>query len=142
MLTNKYELIIYWSQDDNCFLVEVPELSGCMADMSKPIKTLPKFSNENEELEFWEQHNSTAYLDWNKAERVVLPNLKPTTNTNLQPTGISSNEAETNDVLEFMQTLPLGQRTDADINTQFQALRDEWDVYRCFTHRIFPEGFS
>ena len=32
MLTNKYQLIIYWSQDDNCFLVEVPELSGCMAD--------------------------------------------------------------------------------------------------------------
>jgi len=32
MFTNKYELIIYWSQDDNCFLVEVPELSGCMAD--------------------------------------------------------------------------------------------------------------
>ena len=32
MLTNKYELIIYWSQDDDCFLVEVPELSGCMAD--------------------------------------------------------------------------------------------------------------
>ncbi|RIZ70313.1 MAG: type II toxin-antitoxin system HicB family antitoxin [Methylococcales bacterium] len=32
MLTNKYELIIYWSHDDNCFLVEVPELSGCMAD--------------------------------------------------------------------------------------------------------------
>jgi predicted RNase H-like HicB family nuclease len=32
MLMSKYELIIYWSQDDNCFLVEVPELSGCMAD--------------------------------------------------------------------------------------------------------------
>jgi predicted RNase H-like HicB family nuclease len=32
MLTNKYELIIYWSQDDDCFLVEVPELAGCMAD--------------------------------------------------------------------------------------------------------------
>jgi predicted RNase H-like HicB family nuclease len=31
MLTNKYELIIYWSHDD-CFLVEVPELAGCMAD--------------------------------------------------------------------------------------------------------------
>ncbi|MFZ4860269.1 MAG: type II toxin-antitoxin system HicB family antitoxin [Desulfuromonadaceae bacterium] len=31
-MTNKYELIIYWSQDDDCFLVEVPELSGCMAD--------------------------------------------------------------------------------------------------------------
>jgi predicted RNase H-like HicB family nuclease len=28
----KYELIIYWSNEDNCFLVEVPELAGCMAD--------------------------------------------------------------------------------------------------------------
>lgn len=28
----KYELIIYWSEDDGCFVVEVPELPGCMAD--------------------------------------------------------------------------------------------------------------
>jgi predicted RNase H-like HicB family nuclease len=28
----KYELIIYWSQEDESFIVEVPELSGCMAD--------------------------------------------------------------------------------------------------------------
>lgn len=28
----KYELIIYWSADDKAFIVEVPELSGCMAD--------------------------------------------------------------------------------------------------------------
>lgn len=28
----KYELIIYWSEDDECYLVEVPELPGCMAD--------------------------------------------------------------------------------------------------------------
>jgi len=28
----KYELIIYWSQDDGSFIVEVPELPGCMAD--------------------------------------------------------------------------------------------------------------
>jgi predicted RNase H-like HicB family nuclease len=28
----KYELIIYWSEDDNAFIVEVPELPGCMAD--------------------------------------------------------------------------------------------------------------
>jgi predicted RNase H-like HicB family nuclease len=32
MLMNKYKLIIYWSQDDDCFLVEVPELAGCMAE--------------------------------------------------------------------------------------------------------------
>ncbi len=28
----RYELIIYWSKADNCFVVEVPELPGCMAD--------------------------------------------------------------------------------------------------------------
>jgi predicted RNase H-like HicB family nuclease len=29
---NKYELIIYWSKEDNAFIVDVPELPGCMAD--------------------------------------------------------------------------------------------------------------
>jgi len=28
----RYELIIYWSKEDQSFLVEVPELPGCMAD--------------------------------------------------------------------------------------------------------------
>lgn len=28
----KYELIIYWSEDDDSFIVEIPELPGCMAD--------------------------------------------------------------------------------------------------------------
>ena len=31
-MTNRYELIIYWSKDDDSFVVEVPELPGCMAD--------------------------------------------------------------------------------------------------------------
>jgi len=28
----RYELIIYWSKDDEAFVVEVPELPGCAAD--------------------------------------------------------------------------------------------------------------
>lgn len=28
----RYELIIYWSKEDQAFLVEVPELPGCMSD--------------------------------------------------------------------------------------------------------------
>ena len=31
-MSSKYELIIYWSEDDQAFLVEAPELPGCMAD--------------------------------------------------------------------------------------------------------------
>jgi len=29
---SRYEMIIYWSDDDQSFVVEVPELPGCMAD--------------------------------------------------------------------------------------------------------------
>ena len=29
---SKYEIIIYWSADDEAFVAEVPELPGCMAD--------------------------------------------------------------------------------------------------------------
>lgn len=29
---NRYELIVYWSDEDQSFVVEVPELPGCMAD--------------------------------------------------------------------------------------------------------------
>ena len=49
--------------------------------MSKRPKTIPKFANEAEERVFWETHDSTEYLDWSKAQKVVLPNLKPTTRT-------------------------------------------------------------
>jgi len=28
----KYEIIVYWSIEDNAFITEVPELAGCMAD--------------------------------------------------------------------------------------------------------------
>jgi len=28
----RYEVIIYWSEEDHAFLAEVPELPGCMAD--------------------------------------------------------------------------------------------------------------
>ena len=46
--------------------------------MKKP-KPLPSFKTEAEERKFWETHDSTDYIDWRKAERVRLPNLKPST---------------------------------------------------------------
>ncbi len=49
--------------------------------MSKQLKAVPKFASEAEERAFWESHDSTDYLDLTKAQRVVLPNLKPTTKT-------------------------------------------------------------
>jgi predicted DNA binding CopG/RHH family protein len=49
--------------------------------MSKRFKPIPAFASEAEERKFWETHDSADYVDWSKAQRVVLPNLKPTTNT-------------------------------------------------------------
>lgn len=47
--------------------------------MSKKRKPVPIFKNEAEERQFWESSDSTAFVDWSKAERVRLPNLKPST---------------------------------------------------------------
>lgn len=45
----------------------------------KQLKLLPVFETEAEEATFWAGHDSTDYLDWNKAEKIRLPNLKPST---------------------------------------------------------------
>jgi predicted DNA binding CopG/RHH family protein len=47
--------------------------------MSRSRKEQPAFRNEAEERQFWESHDSSDYIDWNKAERARLPNLKPST---------------------------------------------------------------
>jgi predicted DNA binding CopG/RHH family protein len=47
----------------------------------KKLKEIPKFEDEEQERNFWANENSTEYIDWKKAESVVLPNLKPTTTT-------------------------------------------------------------
>ena len=49
--------------------------------MPKKLKDIPIFKNEDEEREFWAKENSTDFIDWEKAEVNVLPNLKPTTRT-------------------------------------------------------------
>lgn len=36
----KYEVIIYWSHDDQRFVAEMPELPGCMADGETPQEAL------------------------------------------------------------------------------------------------------
>ena len=47
----------------------------------KPRKPIPKFRSESEERRFWATHDSTDYLDWGKAKRVLFPNLKPSVKT-------------------------------------------------------------
>jgi hypothetical protein len=47
--------------------------------MSKKLKPIPRFRDELAERRFWERHDSLDYVDWDRAERARLPNLKPST---------------------------------------------------------------
>ena len=49
--------------------------------MKKRLKSIPEFASEDEERDFWEQNDSSDYIDWTQAQPVVMPNLKPTTKT-------------------------------------------------------------
>ncbi|RYZ53588.1 MAG: type II toxin-antitoxin system HicB family antitoxin [Chitinophagaceae bacterium] len=39
-MTSKYEIILYWSKEDEAFIAEVPELAGCMADGKTYLEAL------------------------------------------------------------------------------------------------------
>ena len=41
-------------------------------------KSIPRFKSEDQEREFWATHDSTDHLDWSRAKKVVLANLRPT----------------------------------------------------------------
>lgn len=49
--------------------------------MKKKFKPIPKFKNEDEERDFWATADTSDYFDWSKAEEVIFPNLKPSTET-------------------------------------------------------------
>jgi predicted DNA binding CopG/RHH family protein len=44
-------------------------------------KPIPAFRSEEQEREFWATHDSADYVDWARAEKVRLPNLRPSTRT-------------------------------------------------------------
>lgn len=46
--------------------------------MKKNLKPIPRFKTEDEEREFWATHDSTDYVDWSAAKRVIFPNLQLT----------------------------------------------------------------
>ncbi len=44
-------------------------------------KRLPKLKSEQAEREVWASHDSAEFIDWRKAKRMVLPKLKPSSQT-------------------------------------------------------------
>ena len=48
--------------------------------MSK-LKKIPKFKTEKEEFKFWSTHDSTEYVDYSTAKKILFSELKPSTKT-------------------------------------------------------------
>lgn len=94
--------------------------------MPKPI---PKFENEDEEREFWAAHDSTEYMDWSQAEKVLLPNLKPANKSvSLRMSETMINElkllANKMDVpYQSLMKVYLRERIDKDLNRQGAQVR-------------------
>ncbi len=49
-MAHKYEIILYWSNEDQTFIAEVPELPGCMAHGDDQETAL---RNINDAVQFW-----------------------------------------------------------------------------------------
>ncbi len=50
MNVHKYEIILYWSNEDRVFIAEVPELPGCMAHGNTQQEAL---AHANEAIQLW-----------------------------------------------------------------------------------------
>jgi hypothetical protein len=44
-------------------------------------KKVPRFTSDSQERRFWAKADSTQYVDWTKARRLLLPELKPSLTT-------------------------------------------------------------
>lgn len=44
-------------------------------------RTVPEFRSEDEERKFWARADSSDYIDWSTARKVILPKLKPSQRT-------------------------------------------------------------
>ena len=43
------------------------------------LQHIPKFKNDAEEAKFWDEHDSSDYIDWSSAQKAIFPNLKSST---------------------------------------------------------------
>ena len=65
MTENKYQMIITWSDEDQAFLVDVPDLPGCKADGKTVVEAV---SNANDMIDEW--------IEYAKEDGIAIP--KPT----------------------------------------------------------------
>ena len=65
---DRYEIIIFWSDEDQAFVADVPELPGCMAHGATHDEVLREYPDlEREDVE-----QALAYAAWLTQEEVII----------------------------------------------------------------------
>lgn len=67
----KYEIILYWSNEDSCFIAEVPELPGCLAHGDTQDKALKEIQVA---MDLWIEtaHEDGVQIPIPKGERLIF----------------------------------------------------------------------
>lgn len=80
--TNRWLFVAFAVRNNSIRVISARDMTKSEIEfMPKKLKVIPIFNDETEEREFWAKENSTDFVDWNTAETVTLPKLKPTTRT-------------------------------------------------------------
>ena len=64
-MNRKYQIVIWYSEDDECYLAEVPELPGCIADGETALEALQEVEKE---IDLW--------IDVNRKRGIPIPEPK------------------------------------------------------------------
>ena len=59
-MTYRYEIVISWSDEDQCFVAEAPELAGCLAHGDSPVAAV---TNCNDAIALWIESAQSAGRD-------------------------------------------------------------------------------
>lgn len=79
--SNRWLFIAFTIREQLIRVISARDMNERRTNMPTEYKNIPAFENEDDERAFWATHDSTDFLNWDDAESVVLPQLKPSTKT-------------------------------------------------------------
>ena len=79
--SGKHLFIVFTVRSNLIRIISARDMNRRKGLRINTMKKIPKFKTEAEERDFWANADSTEYVDWSKAKRVLLPNLKPSLKT-------------------------------------------------------------
>lgn len=132
---NRYEIIIFWSDEDNAFVADVPALPGCMAHGDSHESAL---AAAKDAVALWlEKAHATgrvvpqsrgARLPSNvpvgSAEAIVLSD---TPSPSADDASMAQQGGDLDAFFELLKTVPPSGRTIQEIDRQIQEERDSWE---------------